>query len=180
MTEINKTKYGMDKQQPLRHELAEVALFGQDLEINGQMYHIIANVRDALDIETLRNKYDPYLDQYDYIVGDVSSQHLRLKGFYEKASRYAIDKKALTIVDYLTEYCNPGIPYFILERVSKVHSNNIDEDEYFWHPKPKFQISKSRRNNNQYHQKKIHKTKFSKSYAVKRNKHAFIIKKRES
>lgn len=176
MTEINKTKYDLDdERQPLRHELAQVALFGQDLEINDQMYHIVANVRDALDVEMLRNKYDPYLDQYDYIVGDVSSEHLRLKGFYEKTSRYAIDKKALTIVDYLTEYCNPGIPYFILERVEKYHSN---KDEYFWHAKPKFHINKSQKN--QYKQKKIHKTKFNKPYSIKRKKHTFVIKKREN
>ena len=62
----------------------------------------------------LKEKYDPYLDQYDYLVGDVSSEHLRLKGFYDENDRVAIDKKANAIVDYLEEYCNPGSAYFIL------------------------------------------------------------------
>ena len=54
--------------------------------INGREYEIIANVKDALDSEMLKEKYDPYLDQYDYLVGDVSSEHLRLKGFYDDSN----------------------------------------------------------------------------------------------
>src|SRR5699024_11969455 len=103
-----------DKDQPLYHPLAHVIINEDIVMINGREYEIIANVKDALDIEMLKEKYDPYLDQYDYLVGDVSSEHLRLKGFYDENDRVAIDKKANAIVDYLEEYCNPGSAYFIL------------------------------------------------------------------
>ena len=103
-----------DKDQPLYHPLAHVIINEDIVMINGRAYEIIANVKDALDIEMLKEKYDPYLDQYDYLVGDVSSEHLRLKGFYDENDRVAIDKKANAIVDYLEEYCNPGSAYFIL------------------------------------------------------------------
>ena len=103
-----------DKDQTLYHPLAHVIINDDMVMINGREYEIIANVKDALDSEMLKEKYDPYLDQYDYLVGDVSSEHLRLKGFYDENDRVAIDKKANAIVDYLEEYCNPGSAYFIL------------------------------------------------------------------
>ena len=97
------------------HPLAEVAIAGEKVVINQREYRLLVNQRDALDREVLKQKYDPYLDQYDYLVGDVSSEHLRLRGFYNDYVKTSIDRKKSTIVDYLTEYCNPGAPYFILE-----------------------------------------------------------------
>lgn len=97
------------------HPLAEVVVAGEKVVINQREYHLLVNQRDALDREVLKQKYDPYLDQYDYLVGDVSSDHLRLRGFYNDYVKTSIDRKKSTIVDYLTEYCNPGAPYFILE-----------------------------------------------------------------
>ena len=97
------------------HPLAEVVVAGEKVVINQREYRLLVNQRDALDREVLKQKYDPYLDQYDYLVGDVSSDHLRLRGFYNDYVKTSIDRKKSTIVDYLTEYCNPGTPYFILE-----------------------------------------------------------------
>ncbi|WP_420196432.1 YutD family protein [Lactobacillus delbrueckii] len=97
------------------HPLAEVVVAGEKVVINQREYRLLVNQRDALDREVLKQKYDPYLDQYDYLVGDVSSDHLRLRGFYNDYVKTSIDRKKSTIVDYLTEYCNPGAPYFILE-----------------------------------------------------------------
>ena len=39
-----------EKEQPLRHPLANVAPDGRIIKINEQLYRIIANERDALDI----------------------------------------------------------------------------------------------------------------------------------
>lgn len=109
-----------DKEQPLYHPLAHVIVNEDTIMINGRKYEILANVKDALDIEMLKEKYDPFLDQYDYLVGDISSEHLRLKGFYDEKDRVAIDKKANAIVDYLEEYCNPGSAYFVLQ-IGRAH-----------------------------------------------------------
>ncbi|CAM3189259.1 Uncharacterized protein YutD [Lactobacillus bombicola] len=109
------------KEQPLRHPLAVVTLNGNHLKINKQSYQIVVNKQEALSIEVLRQKYDPYLDQYDFLVGDVSSEHLRLKGFYKDNVQATIDRREQTIADYLMEYCNPGAGYFILKLLSPVH-----------------------------------------------------------
>ena len=131
-----------DKDQPLYHPLAHVIINDDMVMINGREYEIIANVKDALDSEMLKEKYDPYLDQYDYLVGDVSSEHLRLKGFYDENDRVAIDKKANAIVDYLEEYCNPGSAYFILRLAQEnqinpclkkmINKEDKDNDNYIW------------------------------------------------
>lgn len=83
-----------NKESTLYHPLAHVIINEDFVMINGRKYEIIANIKDALDIDMLKEKYDPYLDQYDYLVGDVSSEHLRLKGFYDENDRVAIDKKS--------------------------------------------------------------------------------------
>ena len=174
-----------DKEQPLYHPLAHVIVNEDMIMINGRKYEILANVKDALDIELLKEKYDPYLDQYDYLVGDISSEHLRLKGFYDEKDRVAIDKKANAIVDYLEEYCNPGSAYFVLRLAQE---NQIK--------KVAFGRQNKRKNmsNNRYHSKRpyfkerrVHKTrigghktavKFQRGKGSHKNK-GFVIKKRK-
>lgn len=174
-----------DKEQPLYHPLAHVIVNEDTIMINGRKYEILANVKDALDIELLKEKYDPYLDQYDYLVGDISSEHLRLKGFYDEKDRVAIDKKANAIVDYLEEYCNPGSAYFVLRLAQE---NQIK--------KVAFGRQNKRKNmsNNRYHSKRpyfkerrVHKTrigghktavKFQRGKRSHKNR-GFVIKKRK-
>lgn len=174
-----------DKEQPLYHPWAHVIVNEDKIMINGRKYEILANVKDALDIEMLKEKYDPFLDQYDYLVGDISSEHLRLKGFYDEKDRVAIDKKANAIVDYLEEYCNPGSAYFVLRLAQE---NQIK--------KVAFGRQNKRKNmsNNRYHSKRpyfkerrVHKTrigghktavKFQRGKGSHKNK-GFVIKKRK-
>lgn len=192
-TNTTEKKNKFEEEQPLRHSLAAVAQDGQSLKINDQLYSIIVNERDALDLETLRQKYDPYLDQYDYLVGDVSSEHLRLKGFYKDDARSAIDKKEMAIVDYLTEYCNPGGPYFILELVHPVHyyphqKQHRSYRDHEYKPKNGRFRSRHRRNyhkneNAPFKKRRVHQTKFKKkqSVAIKKEHgrhHSFVIKKK--
>ena len=42
--------------------------------------------RDALDEETLKELFTDYFLSFDYIVGDWSYNHLRLKGFNSKTN----------------------------------------------------------------------------------------------
>lgn len=114
--EVKKTE---QEEPKLYHDLAQVAIADDAVVINGRRYQVLVNTKDALDEELLAQKYDPYLDQYDLLVGDVASGHLRFKGFYKTSQRVKIDQKSATIADYLTEYVNPGSPYFILELTGK-------------------------------------------------------------
>ena len=174
-----------ERDQPLRHPLAVVSLNNDQLKINKQLYQVVVNKNEALDLELLRQKYDPYLDQYDFIVGDISSEHLRLKGFYQDNAQTAIDRKKQTIADYLLEYCNPGGPYFVLQLLSPVHHYHYNK-------------RKRRKNSFKNKAQDLHRRKLNKSFksyhvrpnrikrpetvAVKKeraNHHSFVIKKRK-
>jgi uncharacterized protein YutD len=79
-------------------------------------FRIIKDYREALEILAFNERYVDYLDRYKYIVGDYSSDMLRLKGFTSKNYE--------TIPDYLIESCIPNAPYFVLERIEEVASNS--------------------------------------------------------
>ena len=80
-------------------------------------YEVLKNVRDALNVEKFEEAYlEEYYDTYEYIVGDIASEILRLKGF-NKA-----DGSFNTIPEYLAESCVYKCAFFILRR--------INEDEY--------------------------------------------------
>ncbi|MDF7669522.1 YutD family protein [Lactobacillus sp. ESL0703] len=175
------------KDQPLRHPLAVVGQDGDQVKINQQLYQVIVNKREALDIEVLRQKYDPYLDQYDFLVGDVSSEHLRLKGFYKDNMRTAIDRKEQTIADYLIEYCNPGTGYFILQLVSPVHHYHSSNQKTWngnYRQSGHRRVGAHPKKNAAFKRRRVHKTTFKKkeTVAVKKeysNHHSFVIKKRK-
>lgn len=164
--------------RPLMHELADVAISGDTVLLNQHEYHIVANERGALDTEMLRQKYDPYLDQYDYLVGDVSSEHLRLKGFYNDYVKTSIDRKKSTIVDYLAEYCNPGAPYFILAAAQQSKKPKIKAKNR------KRPLAKKHRGRAAFSERKVHETKLVRknSHAERKRKNghhqAFVIRKK--
>lgn len=182
--EKDKNENRFEKKQPLRHPMATVVQNGDKIKINKQVYRILINKAEALDVSVLSKKYDPYLDQYDFLVGDVSSKHLRLKGFYKDNVATAIDRKERAIADYLIEYCNPGGAYFVLELISPVHRyNNKPQDKNA--PNRNKRYNKQNKNNfkNNFKKRRVHKTRFKKkSVAIQKEhgrKHAFVIKKRK-
>ena len=79
-------------------------------------YVLTRNYRDAFNLDKFVDKYfEEYFDKYTYIVGDISSGILRLKGFDEK--------DCSNIDNYIETSCAFGCPFYVLKRVK-------DEDEY--------------------------------------------------
>ncbi|GEL90366.1 YutD family protein [Pediococcus parvulus] len=94
-------------------------LDNKNILINGHQYQLISNDRDAFDREQLAERFSPVLSKYDFIVGDIGYEQLRLKGFYSNQDRNAKDnEKQGAIQDYLLEFCNFGCAYFILKNLS--------------------------------------------------------------
>lgn len=93
-------------------------------------YKVDSNYRDAFKLEEFEEKYiEECFDKYMYIVGDISSGILRLKGFdtNPKSKNYFG-----FIEDYLELSCAMGCPYFILKRIQ---SDNEYQKELS-HPSP--------------------------------------------
>ncbi len=96
----------------------------QDVE-----YKLIENHRDAFDLEMMEERFTDYLFKYDYIVGDIAYEKLRLRGFFDDDRKSVpIDMKISNLEDYLIEYCNFGCQYFVFERVEKKEE---DPEPYF-------------------------------------------------
>ena len=78
-------------------------------------YIVESNYRDAFRLEAFEEKYiEECFDKYLYIVGDISSGILRLKGFDNnpKSKNYYG-----FIEDYLELSCAMGCPYYVLKRI---------------------------------------------------------------
>lgn len=86
------------------------------------MFQIQKDYRDAFNEEAFNEKYiEECMDKYMYIVGDISSNILRLKGFDN-------DPKSVNyygfITTYLQESCAFGCPYYVLKRIKTIDEYN--------------------------------------------------------
>lgn len=89
----------------------------QIIETTIGSYELIHNHREAFDIVKFQEKYiEEIYDKYEYIVGDISSELLRLKGFYEDISKPQNVKEIQT---YLNETCNYNAAFYILKRLTE-------------------------------------------------------------
>lgn len=81
-------------------------------------YKILVNIKDAFNKEEFERKYlDEHFNEDGYILGDISSSMLRLKGFKKSDDV----KKSLEIIDkYIVNDCAFHCPYYILHRISEV------------------------------------------------------------
>jgi len=78
-------------------------------------FEILKNHRDGFDIIKFQERYvDVAFDRYTYIVGDMASDILRLKGFSQDPKGTNGYKK---IPDYINESCNHNCPFYVLKRV---------------------------------------------------------------
>ena len=91
------------------------------------MFELKKNYREAFNLEAFLGKYlEEYFDKDAYIVGDISSEILRLKGFNTdpKSENYYgfID-------DYLEISCAFGCPFYVLRRIkTEEEFNKLDKE----------------------------------------------------
>lgn len=79
-------------------------------------YILIRNYRDAFNLDNFMDKYlEEYYNKYPYIVGDISSSILRLKGFDDKPGS---PNNYERIDEYLDTSCAFGCPFYVLKRIS--------------------------------------------------------------
>ena len=89
------------------------------IEVNGVMYEVVKEVRDAIDVVVLESIITDYFDDFDYIVGDYAYGKLRLKGFY--ASKNKKCKKINDIANlekYIINDCAYGCKWFQIKRIT--------------------------------------------------------------
>lgn len=102
-------------QQQERQAAYEVRMDGADITVDGLALTLTENFKEAFSAEKLAMRYTPILAQYDFLVGDISAEQLRIKGFYHNDAAVKAEDKIRAVQDYLYEYVNFGAPYFIIE-----------------------------------------------------------------
>jgi uncharacterized protein YutD len=86
-------------------------------------FEILKNHREGFDLVKFHERYvDVTFDKFTYLVGDLSSGLLRLKGFNQDPKSINGFKR---IPDYLNESCNMNCPYFIIKRVKGADSKDV-------------------------------------------------------
>ncbi len=89
-------------------------------------FTLLKNVKEAFEKTKFEEKYiEECFDRYDYIVGDISSEILRLKGF---DSSNKGNKSYKCIPDYLYESCAFNCAYYILKREKNVQEEKVKEE----------------------------------------------------
>ncbi|MCY1607654.1 YutD family protein [Staphylococcus pettenkoferi] len=100
------------------------------IKIDDKYFELIEDYREAFNEEQFAKRYSEILDKYDYVVGDIGYEQLRLKGFYKDANKKVdMSKRFSSIQDYLLEYCNFGCPYFVLRRIPRQELKRLLEQE---------------------------------------------------
>ncbi|GAB6092355.1 YutD family protein [Furfurilactobacillus curtus] len=86
--------------------------------INGHPYELVYDFHQAFDVHQFADRYSTVLSKYDFIVGDIGFEQLRLKGFYAAdAPQVPVSQTITALNDYLYEYCNFGCAYFVLHNL---------------------------------------------------------------
>ena len=88
------------------------------IEINGRKYQVLNNYKDALNVSELEEKLTDYFDQFDYIVGDIAYNKLRLKGFNNKDNENFKDINDIDkLDDYIKNNCAYGCRWFMISEI---------------------------------------------------------------
>ncbi len=88
------------------------------IEINGKKYQVMKNYKDAINIEELAEKLTDYFDSFDYIVGDIAYNKLRLKGFNSKTNPNFKEMNDVDKVEtYIEERCAYGCRWFMISEI---------------------------------------------------------------
>ena len=88
------------------------------IEIEKNKYELITNYRNAFDNDEFEKRYTDYFEDYDYIVGDIAYNSLRLKGFYDDKNKKVNKINNYNDLDkYLKNNCANDCRYFVLKKI---------------------------------------------------------------
>lgn len=91
-----------------------------EINIEDKTYELLTNYKEAFNEEEVKEKYTDYFYDYDYIVGDIAYNKLRLKGFYDAKNKKVNKINNFNNLDtYLKNNCAVECRYFVLKKINK-------------------------------------------------------------
>jgi uncharacterized protein YutD len=101
-----------------------------DIFINDRPYRLVKNYREAYDQQKLAARFSDFLEKYDYLVGDIAADQLRLQGFYKDGTKgIARSQQIAALQDFLYEQSNFGAPFFVLENLAPHEVVEVEEKD---------------------------------------------------
>ncbi|WP_020617736.1 YutD-like domain-containing protein [Paenibacillus daejeonensis] len=98
------------------------------IHIGGRTFELVHEHKTAWNAEAFRDRYSDVLERYDYIIGDWGYGQLRLKGFFrDNHPKATKDSSFYFMSDYVSEYCNFGCPYFVLQKTATSKKPDLKE-----------------------------------------------------
>lgn len=86
--------------------------------LNNHNYELIKNYKNAYDEKEVEERFTDYFEPYDYVVGDIAYNSLRLKGFYDSKNKKANKiNNYKNVEEYLKVNCAVDCKYFILKKI---------------------------------------------------------------
>lgn len=102
----------------------------EDIFINERPYRLVKNYREAYDQQKMAARFSDFLEKYDFIVGDIAADQLRLQGFYKDGTKgIARSQQISALQDFLYEEANFGAPFFVLENLAPHEVADVEEKE---------------------------------------------------
>ncbi len=94
----------------------------KNIVLNNVEYELTKNIKDAFNYEEVIKFCTDYFIDFDYILGDYSYGHLRLKGFYNNSNKKVTEINNFNNIDnYIENYCAYECGYFILYKTNKIN-----------------------------------------------------------
>ena len=91
-----------------------------EINIEDKTYELLTNYKEAFNEEEFKEKYTDYFYDYDYIVGDIAYNKLRLKGFYDAKNKKVNKINNFNNLDtYLKNNCAVECRYFVIKKINK-------------------------------------------------------------
>lgn len=88
------------------------------ITIKEKEYELVEDYREAFDKELVEELLTDYFDDFDYVVGDIAYNKIRLKGFYEsKNPKCTKINDIKNLDDYLKNNCAYGCRWFKLKKI---------------------------------------------------------------
>ena len=90
----------------------------KEYELNNNKYVLEKDENNAFDYDTVKELFTDYFSSYDYVLGDIAYNKLRLKGFCEpKNKKFNKTNNIKELDNYITNYCAYNCKWFLLKKV---------------------------------------------------------------
>ncbi len=90
----------------------------KEYEFGNNKYIVEKDDNNAFDYSVVKELFTDYFDVFDYVLGDIAYNKLRLKGFCKKTNkRYNKTNNIDTLDDYIKNYCAYNSKWFLLKKI---------------------------------------------------------------